>query len=55
MVHDLLVGDAGAQQQAKEPQRLLRDPAEVEQMVMEHGDIGPYVDPVLSSSHQRRR
>ena len=52
MVHDLLMGDSTAQQQVKEPQRLMRDPGDVEQLVREHGEITPYIDPVLSSSRR---
>ena len=51
-VHDLLMGDSTAQQQVEEPQRLRRDPGDVEQLVREHGDIKPYIDPVLSSSRR---
>ena len=43
-------GDSAAQQQVEEPQRLMRDPGDVEQLVREHGEIKPYIDPALSSS-----
>ena len=33
MVRDLLMGDATAQQQVDEPQRLLRDAGDVEQLI----------------------
>ena len=52
MAYDLLTGDSTAQQQVKEPQRLMRDAGDVEQLVREHGDIKPYIDPVLSSSRR---
>jgi hypothetical protein len=50
LVRDLLTGDATAQQQVEEPQRLLRDIDEYELMVKENGDIKPYVDSILQSS-----
>ena len=50
LVRDLRTGDATAQQQVEEPQRLLRDIDEYELMVKENGGIKPYVDPILQSS-----
>ena len=51
-MHDLLKGDPTAQQQVNEPQRLLRDISDVQRLIDEHGDIRPYVDPLLSSSRR---
>ena len=52
LVYDLLEGDPEAQQNVKEPQRLLRHTSDVEAMVKEQGDIKPYVDPVLKASRR---
>ena len=52
LVHDLLEGDPTAQQQLNEPQRLLRDIGDEQRLIDEHGDIHPYVDPVLKSSRR---
>ena len=51
-MHDLLKGDPTAQQQVNEPQRLLRDTGDVQRLIEEHGDIRPYVHPLLSSSRR---
>ena len=52
LVYDLLEGDEQAQQNVKEPERLLRNADEVAALIKEHGDIQTYVDPVLRSSRR---
>ena len=52
MARDLLHGDPTNQQFLDEPQRLMRDEGDVEQMIRDFGDITPYVDPILKSSRR---